>query len=96
MEKELLNSIKAKTKIIQIISYETLRIHGAIIGVVEELEWDLFVWNRIDGIRKWERENKEFISEDEDARNSSAALEFFMDETLQKSILLLVSVLKCL
>jgi len=80
-EKELLNTVKARTKIIQIISYETLRIHGAVISVANELEKDLFSWNRIDGIRKWNSESKKFIEEDEEKKQSSQALEFFNEKT---------------
>ena len=42
-ENDLLNTIKSRTKIVQIISYETLRIHGAVISVANELEKDLFL-----------------------------------------------------
>jgi hypothetical protein len=88
-EKELLNAIKSRTKIIQIISYETLRIHGAVVDVANKLEKDLFVWNRIDGIRKWDTEKKEFIEEDEDKKQSNQVLEFFMDNEVTNFILLL-------
>ncbi|MCF6242139.1 MAG: AAA family ATPase [Bacteroidales bacterium] len=88
-EKELLNAIKARTKIVQIISYETLRIHGAVIKVANELKRDLFVWNRIDGIRKWNSEKGTFIEEDEDKKQSSQALEFFTDEETKNVIVLL-------
>ncbi len=88
-EKELLNTIKSRTKIIQIISYETLRIHGAVISVTNELKKDLFVWNRIDGIQKWDKENKKFIQEDEDKKQSSQALEFFISEDVKNAIVLL-------
>ncbi|MCG8858891.1 AAA family ATPase [Tenacibaculum finnmarkense] len=88
-DKELENTIKAKTKIIQIISYETLRIHGAIIKVANNLDRELFVWNRIEGIRKWDKENRKFIEEDEDKKESDQVLEFFTDEDLENAIVLL-------
>jgi DNA polymerase III delta prime subunit len=53
-EKEIIDLIKAKVPIIQIISYETLRIHGMLVGVVQELERDLYIWNRVNGLKKWE------------------------------------------
>lgn len=88
-EKELLNTIKSRTKIVQIISYETLRIHGAAIYVANELNRDLFVWNRIDGLKKWDKKDKKFIVEDEDNRQSNTVLEFFMDSEIKNAIVLL-------
>lgn len=38
MEKELINLIKARTKIVQIISFETLRIHAALVRASKELD----------------------------------------------------------
>ncbi len=54
MEKDLLNLIKANVKLIQIISYESLRIHAMLVGAAKELEKDLFIWNRVEGIKKWD------------------------------------------
>lgn len=88
-DKELENTIKAKTKIIQIISYETLRIHGAIIKVANNLDRELFIWNRIDGIRKRDKENGKFTEEDEDIKQSSQILEFFTDDDLENAIVVL-------
>ncbi len=88
-EKELLNTIKSRTKIVQIISYETLRIHAAVVEVAKELNRDLYVWNRIDGIKKWDFEKSNFVEEDEGKKYSSQALEFFMDDDLKNSIMLL-------
>lgn len=88
-EKELENAIKSKTKIIQIISYETLRIHGAIIKVINNLDKNLFIWNRVDGLKKWDGENGEFIEEDEDIKQPQQVLEFFTDEDLDNAIVLL-------
>ena len=84
-EKELSNSIKSRTKIIQIISYETLRIHGAVISVANELKRDLYVWNRIEGIRKWDNENKEFIEEDEEKKASNKTIAFSVSLSVKNS-----------
>ena len=87
-EKKLLNTIKAKINIIQIISFETLRIHGALAYVASKLERTLYVWNRIEGLKKWDFENRKFTIEDEDITTASDILEKFIDD-LEKSILLL-------
>lgn len=51
METKLINLVKANTKLIQIISYETLRVHGMLIKASNELNKDLFIWNRVEGIK---------------------------------------------
>jgi hypothetical protein len=80
------NLIKADTKIVQIISYESLRIEAMVLNAAEELHRTLYIWNRIDGIKRWDAGN--FVNENvEGARDSSVALEFFVNKT--KSILLL-------
>ncbi len=87
-EKELLNTIKSRAKIVQIVSYETLRIHGAVIFVAQQLKRNLYIWDRINGLRKWSFEEKKFLEEDEEMRQSSQVLEHFVEE-LEDAILLL-------
>ena len=78
-EKELYNLVQANVKLIQIISYETLRFHGMLIHVSEEADRTLYVWNRVEGIKKWNGENFEAVDEAEDdtAENPDSAIEFF-------------------
>jgi AAA+ superfamily predicted ATPase len=80
MDKDLLNLIKANVKLIQIISYETLRIHAMLVSAAKDLEKDLFIWNRVEGIKKWDSKNRKFESEDEEAQTPDAALNFFEDK----------------
>jgi AAA+ superfamily predicted ATPase len=77
MEKDLLNLIKANVKLIQIISYETLRIHAMLVSAAKALEKDLFIWNRVEGIKKWDSIKRKFESEDEEAQTPDSALNFF-------------------
>jgi len=86
---ELRYSIKSRATIIQVISYETLRIHAAIFKVASELNREVFMWNRIDGVRKWNDNTREFEEENSDIRQSSQALEYFTEELGENSILLL-------
>lgn len=87
MEEQLLNLVKANTKIIQLISYETLRIHGMLIKVAKELKKDLFIWNRVEGIKKWDTTKSTFIADNEQLNSPNEALDFFQEE---KNILLLL------
>ncbi len=87
MEKDLLNLIKANVKLIQIITYETLRIHAMLVKASNELEKDLFIWNRVEGIKKWNSKEKKFLSENEDTQIPDSALDFFNEKN---NILLLL------
>ena len=64
---ELVNLIKANTKIIQIISYETLMIHAHIAKAASELEREFYMWNRVDGIKKWDSEKAIFTTNNDDS-----------------------------
>lgn len=80
MEKDLLNLIKANVKLIQIISYESLRIHAMLVSAAKDLEKDLFIWNRVEGIKKWDSIMRMFKTEDEDAQTPDSALTIFKDK----------------
>lgn len=87
MIKYLVNAIKANIKIIQIISYEQLRIHGFIAKTSLELKQNFYLWNRTDGVRKWNSEKKSF-SDQEDIPPTQI-LEYFLEDMENNSILLL-------
>ena len=75
-EKELYNLVKAGVKLIQIVSYETLRFHGMLIHVSEEMNRDLYVWNRTEGIKKWNSDNRAFEEADSSFETPDSAIEF--------------------
>jgi SpoVK/Ycf46/Vps4 family AAA+-type ATPase len=83
----LCNLIKANVNVIQIISYETLRVHAMLVNIAQNLKRDLYVWNRIDGLKKWD--NDRFGSEKPDMREGSEIFRFYND-TDQKNIILLL------
>lgn len=87
IEKEIRISIEASIHIIQIISYETLRVHAALIKVARELGYKLFIWDRIEGKREWNFKEKRF-SDSEGYESPIDILNHFEDLE-QKSILLL-------
>jgi SpoVK/Ycf46/Vps4 family AAA+-type ATPase len=81
METKLINLIKANTKLIQIISYETLRVHGMLIRASRELKKELFIWNRVEGIKKWDDEKGRFANEDEEEQQQpETVLDFFKEK----------------
>jgi len=80
MEKELLNLVKANSKIIQIISYESLRIHAMLISVADELDKEFFIWNRVEGIKKWNSKNRKFENKNQETVTPDAALNFYNEK----------------
>ncbi|MHB9294742.1 putative ATP-dependent zinc metalloprotease FtsH [Pillotina sp. SPG140] len=76
-EEQLLNLIKANARVIQIISYETLRVHALLVNSAKTLKWELYIWNRIDGIQKWDFSQRRLVPEDVDARAPDRPFDFF-------------------
>lgn len=87
METKLINLVKANTKLIQIISYETHRIHGMLVKTANELNKDLFIWNRVEGIKKWHKTKKSFEIEDDEKQQPDTVLDFFKNN---KNLILLL------
>ncbi|MFP3040270.1 AAA family ATPase [Treponema primitia] len=79
IENELLYLIKADLRVIQIISYESLRIQAMLVFAAKALQRSLFIWNRIEGIKKWDVSRMAFVEEDAEARNPDRAFSFFSD-----------------
>ncbi|MGP1444382.1 AAA family ATPase [Treponema sp.] len=88
IQSELLTSLKAEVRIIQIISYETLRIQAELIHAVEELEYELLIWDRVEGIRRWDEESRCF-GEPDGHENPADILNYFIEECSDKTLLLL-------
>ena len=89
MEAKLINLVKANTKLIQIISYETHRIHGMLVKTADELNRELFIWNRVEGLKKWNDDKRSFEVEDEEKQQPDLILEFFIKDENENLILLL-------
>lgn len=80
MEKDLINLVKANTRIIQIISFESLRIHAMLTSVSKNTQRDLYIWNRVEGIKKWDASKRSFSGEGEEAQGPDLALKFFSEK----------------
>jgi hypothetical protein len=75
-QKELINLIKTNTKIIQIVSYKTLRIHAYLANAASELGRELYLWNRVEEIKKWDTEKRSWTVFEE-AREPETVFAFF-------------------
>lgn len=78
-EKNLLLYIKSKANIIQIVTSEYLRVHGAVNEVSKQLGLNWYVWNRIEGLKKWNLEERKHIMECDSCRESSDIIEKIID-----------------
>jgi AAA+ superfamily predicted ATPase len=83
----LTNLIKADVKVIQIVSYETLMIHGILLGAADILGLDLYVWNRVEGLMKYELDETRTQIDDE-IRSFEGVYTFFCDTKQDNFILL--------
>ncbi|MFA7171112.1 MAG: AAA family ATPase [Candidatus Paceibacterota bacterium] len=88
-EKHLITYIKAKTPILQIISFETLRIHAALNYAADLSSRKLYVWNRTEGLAQYDIKTGILNTEDTSLREPGEILEWFSEEDQQNIILLL-------
>ena len=88
-ENHLITSIKAKTPIIQIISYESLRIHASLISAASECNRELYVWNRTEGLQRYNLDSGNISEEDSSMREPGEILEWFSESDNKNLILLL-------
>lgn len=84
---KLSSIIKSGVGVIQVVSYETLRIHGEINNAAEELERLWFSWNRIEGLKKWD--NGTLKEEDSEKNTPQEILDWFLGEEAKNAILIL-------
>lgn len=76
---ELTTLIKAGVNVIQLITYEDKRAHGFVNKTSEELGRKWYLWNRIEGLKKWDNGEKVFEIIDGE-KGPSDILEWFNDE----------------
>ena len=79
--------VEAGTPIIQVITYETLRMHAFFTTVASETRRKAYVWNRTEGLREYVGEKIRII--DEDMTSPSAILEWYQERDNTKLMLLL-------
>ncbi len=85
---ELNLKIKAGTPLIQITSYEWRRIHGCVLKASLQTNKEFFLWNNSEGIKKWDKTDKEFKQE-ADIREPAEALTWFRTQAPPLTILLM-------
>ena len=83
-ELELL--VKAKTNVIEIVTYEWQRLHGFLVGVANDFNHNLYMWSVIEGIKIWNDNEKKFENVEED-KDPMDVLNWFKQ---QKNLILLL------
>lgn len=86
---EIALKVKAGMPIIQLVSYEWRRIQGLCIQAAEKSEKNLFMWNNVDGLRKWDLIDRLEKPENEELRDPIEALAWFKKNSPERSILLI-------
>lgn len=86
---ELLAKTRAGVPIIQLISYEWRRIKGLCIQTAETSDKELYLWNNVEGLRKFDLDTKNDFDEDTDIRTPVEILEWFRTKSPERSILLI-------
>jgi SpoVK/Ycf46/Vps4 family AAA+-type ATPase len=84
----LSNLIKAQIGIIQIISYETMRIHGLINTAANDHHLQWYAWDRVNGLKKWIK-NQNCFELLEEQESPQKILEWFGSNEAKNTILLL-------
>ena len=79
--------VRAGTPIIQVITYETLRMQAIFCDIAEREKRSAYVWNRTEGLRKFV--NGSTKVEDADLTTAAGILEWFMDKGNKNLMLLL-------
>ncbi|HHG85912.1 MAG TPA: AAA family ATPase, partial [Bacteroidetes bacterium] len=83
-ENSIKDLIQAGAKLIQVISYETARVHAEINDAADSLGWNWFVWNRIEGLRKWDWNDADLVygenEEWKDLRSAEKILNHFAQQ----------------
>lgn len=86
---DLLAKVSAGVPIIQLISYEWRRIKGFCIQAAESSDKELYLWNNVEGLRKFDLDTKNDVEEDADIRTPVEILEWFRTKSPERSILLI-------
>ncbi len=86
-KEELENLIKANIPAIQVVTYEWQRLYGFCVGVADDNNLDLFSWSVVSGLKKWDKDNSQFI-EERDEKDPIDLLEWFKEKNTNNCILI--------
>ena len=79
-QKDANRKIGSNYPIIQITSYEWRRVQGVVIKAAREDGKDVYLWNNVDGVRKWDMDENEWRVADDNIKSPTEALSWFIEE----------------
>ncbi|MCL2142734.1 MAG: AAA family ATPase [Methanomassiliicoccaceae archaeon] len=85
-DKRLQTLVEANTPVIQIISYETLRVHASLMKVSKNTSLEPYIWNLTEGLRRYENKKIRIIDAE---MGPGDVLDWYADPDNKKMILLL-------
>jgi SpoVK/Ycf46/Vps4 family AAA+-type ATPase len=91
-DEELRTKIQAGIPLIQVVSYEWMRVHAYTVKAARENERIYFVWNNVDGLSRWDQVEKKLKEEKPDMTEITDVLQYFYnskDGIPNESILLM-------
>jgi hypothetical protein len=77
---ELFSALKANAPIVQMISYETLRVHAKVNLAAGRMKFQWYSWNRIEGLRRWDTQKRTLVEEKSDLDGPSEILEYYLND----------------
>jgi len=80
--------VRANTPVIQIVSYETLRIHASLLSISKKTDSKPYLWNLTEGLRRYDKNNS-LVVENEDMKEPAEVLDWYANPENKKIILLL-------
>ncbi len=88
-KEELILKVKAGVPVIQIISYEWRRVLGFSLITAKECNKQLYLWDNVSGLRKWDFTENEQRDENASLKEPSELLNWFRETASNDSILLI-------
>lgn len=90
LESQFLPTLQAGAPLIQVVSYETMRVHALVNGAAKAINYKWYSWNRVEGLKQWNVTTSRFEDAEAAYASPSAILEHYMSDDFDaKSILIL-------
>lgn len=87
--KQLELMIKANCKLIQMVSYEQLRVVACINQVANNLDMEWYTWSHIKALRKWNADEKQYVLEETEGLKDPMQLLTHIEEKIDNAIVVL-------
>lgn len=90
LKNHLLPTLQAGAPLIQIVSYETMRVHALVNEVAKTMEYKWYSWNRVEGLKLWNSTKARFEKPDEAFTSPSKILEHYVSDDFEANSILIL------